>query len=128
MAAEAEIIPIVMNGKGQTLDVGMASRLATVAQRDALRAMHSTCIDPDCDTPFDDCEIHHIKPVKHGGATDLALLAPLCKPSRCHTKYHEGGWTLEIDAERIITVTRPDGTIHYHGPSITRAPNGVAAS
>jgi hypothetical protein len=127
MAAEAEIIPIVLNGKGQALDVGMASRLATSAQRDALRAMHSTCIDPDCDTAFDDCEIHHIQPVKHGGPTDLALLAPLCKPNRCHTKYHEGGWTLEIDTERNITITRPDGTTHYHGPSITRAPNGVAA-
>jgi hypothetical protein len=128
MAAEAEIIPIVLNGKGQALEVGMASRLATVAQRDALRAMHTTCIDPDCNTAFDDCEIHHIQPVKHGGPTDLGLLAPLCKPNRCHTKYHEGGWTLEIDEHRNITITRPDGTTHYHGPSITRAPNGVAAA
>ena len=28
---------------------------------------------------------------------------------------------------RQITITRPDGIIHYHGPSINRAPNGVAA-
>jgi hypothetical protein len=128
LAAEAEIIPIVLNGKGQALDVGIAQRLATQAQRDALRAMYSTCADPDCPTPFDETEAHHIKPVKHGGATDLANLIPLCKKNGCHTKYHEGGWTLEIDTERNITITRPDGTIHYQGPSITRAPNGVAAA
>ena len=127
MAAEADIIPIVLNGTGQALDVGRTQRLATPAQRDALRAMYSTCVDPDCDTAFDECEIHHVDEFAEGGNTDLPRLVPVCKKRGCHTKYHEGGWTLEIDDHRNITITRPDGTIHYQGPSINRAPNGVAA-
>jgi hypothetical protein len=127
MAAEAEIIPIVLNGEGRPLDVGRAQRLATEAQRDALRAMYSTCIDPNCDTPFDECQAHHVDQWNQGGNTNLARLVPLCKRNGCHTKYHEGGWTLEIDEHRNITITRPDGVIHYQAPSINRAPTGVAA-
>ena len=87
--------------------------------------MYTSCVDPDCDTAFDECHVHHVDEFADGGNTDLARLAPVCKTRGCHTKYHEGGWTLEIDDNRHITITRPDGTIHYHGPSINRAPNGV---
>ena len=97
MAAEADIIPIVLNGNGQALDVGRTQRLATPAQRDALRAMYTSCVDPDCDTPFDECHVHHVDEFADGGNTDLANLLPVCKTHGCHTKYHEGGWTLEID-------------------------------
>jgi hypothetical protein len=129
MACRAEIIPIVLDGRGVVLDVGVAQRLATPAQRHALRAMYRSCADPDCDTPFDETEAHHVIPFNQGGATDLANLLPLCKKNGCHTKYHEGGWKLTIDpTTRWITITRPDGITHYHGPSINRAQSGVAAA
>jgi hypothetical protein len=124
LACEAEIIPVVLNGRGEALAVGRGQRLATPAQRAALRAMHRTCIGPNCTVPFDACQIHHVIPWEHGGKTELANLAPLC--SREHHLVHEGGWTLSITPERIATWTRPDGSIHDTGSTIDRAPNGVA--
>jgi hypothetical protein len=41
---------------------------------------------------------------------------------------HEGGWTLTLDPDRTITLIRPDGVIHYHGPSITRRPAPTEAA
>jgi hypothetical protein len=49
IACEAGIIPIVLNGAGQALDVGRERRLATRAQRTALRAQYPTCgMDAGC--------------------------------------------------------------------------------
>ena len=79
LACDAEIIPIVLNSHGEALDVGRAARLATPAQRQALRAMHRTCMYPTCTVPFDDCRIHHIVPWEQGGTTDLDNLGPLCE-------------------------------------------------
>ena len=53
LACEAEIIPVVLNSRGEALAVGRAQRLATPAQRNALRAMHRTCMRPTCTVPFD---------------------------------------------------------------------------
>ena len=36
LACEADIVPVVLNGRGEALDVGRTQRLATPAQRDAL--------------------------------------------------------------------------------------------
>ena len=66
LACRAELIPIVLDGHGRALDVGRGARLATPAQRLALRAMHQTCIHPNCDVAFDDCRIHHIDPLGAG--------------------------------------------------------------
>jgi hypothetical protein len=91
MACEAEIIPIVLGGDGRALDIGRGARLATEPQRQALRAMHRTCIHPGCQVPFDDCRIHHIVPWERGGTTDLSNLAPLCESRKHHHDVHEGG-------------------------------------
>jgi 5-methylcytosine-specific restriction protein A len=49
IACDAGIIPIVLNGQGQPLDVGRERRLATRAQRMALRAQYPTCgMDEGC--------------------------------------------------------------------------------
>ena len=125
MACEAEIIPVVLGGDGRALDIGRAARLATEPQRQALRAMHRTCIQPDCQVPFDECRIDHIIPWENGGRTDLSNLAPLCESCKHHHDVHEGGWTLTMTADRIATWTRPDGTTYWNGPTIDRAPNGI---
>ena len=125
MACEADIIPIVLDGKGLALDVGRAARLATPAQRDALRAMHRTCIGPTCSVGFEDSQIHHVLPWDDDemGPTDLQNLAPLCNEH--HHMVHEGGWTLTLTPDRIATWTRPDGTVYWTGSTIDRAPNGI---
>ena len=106
IACDAGIIPIVLNGAGQPLDVGRERRLATRAQRMALRARYPSCaMDPDCTVPFDDCQIHHIDPWGHGGRTDLDRMCPGC--DQHHHLVHEGGWTL---------TRNPDGTWKLHPP------------
>ena len=106
MACEAGIIPVVLGGDSQPLDVGRERRLATRAQRMALRARYPTCgMDAGCNVPFDDCQIHHVKPWKDGGHTDLDRMCPGC--DHHHHLAHEGGWTLTRD---------PDGTWHLHPP------------
>ncbi len=123
MACEAEIIPILLGSNSQALDIGRGARLATDPQRQALRAMHRTCIHPDCHAPFDECRIHHITPWEHGGATDLSNLAPLCESRKHHHDVHEGGWTLTMTADRIATWNRPDGTTYWTGTTIDRTPH-----
>lgn len=124
MACEADLIPVVLGGDGRVLDVGRSRRLATEAQRTAIAAMHRTCVHPDCDTPVEDCRIHHLVPWSKGGRTDLDDLAPACEPH--HHDVHEGGWTLTMTPDRIATWIRPDGIVHWTGPTIDRRPTTSA--
>jgi hypothetical protein len=125
MACEAEIIPVLLGDDGRALDIGRTARLATEPQRQALRAMHRTCIHPDCVVPFDECRIHHIVPWEHGGATDVSNLAPLCESRKHHHDVHEGGWKLTMTPDRVATWVRPDGTVYWTANTVDRAPNGV---
>ncbi len=97
LACEADIIPVVLDGRSVPIDVGRSKRLATVHQRRALEAHHSTCAVPDCDVPFHRCQIHHIDYWENGGRTDLSNQVPLC--ARHHHAAHEGGWTLSLDPD-----------------------------
>jgi hypothetical protein len=104
LACEAEILPVVLDGRSVPIDVGRSKRLATVHQRRALEAIHPTCAIPDCEVIFEHCNVHHIEYWENGGATDLNNMVPLC--SRHHHAAHEGGWKLKIDPEtREITIT-----------------------
>jgi hypothetical protein len=103
LACDADLIPVVLGGAGQILDVGRSRRLANAAQRAALRLLHPTCAIDWCDKPYDWCHIHHLKPWNEGGATDLDNLVPLC--SKHHHLVHEGGWT---------TQRLPNGAHRFH--------------
>ena len=104
LACEAEILPVVLDGRSVPIDVGRSKRLATVHQRRALEAIHPTCAIPDCEVIFDHCNVHHIAYWENGGATDLNNMIPLC--SRHHHAAHEGGWKLQLDPEtRELSIT-----------------------
>ena len=105
LACEAEIIPLVLDGKSVPLDVGKSKRLATAYQRRALAAVHETCAIDGCSVKFSHCEPHHIEYWENGGATDFNNLVPLC--SRHHHAAHEGGWKLSLNPEtRKLLVQR----------------------
>jgi len=105
LACEAEIIPLVLDGKSVPLDVGKSKRLATAYQRRALAAVHETCAIDGCSVKFSHCEPHHIDYWENGGETDLNNLVPLC--SRHHHAAHEGGWKLRLNPEtRKLLVQR----------------------
>ncbi len=120
LCCDAEVLPVVLNGAGEVLDVGRSVRTATRAQRRALRAMHRTCAHPDCTVTFDACGIHHITPWLRHGNTDIANLLPVCETH--HHLVHEGGWGLTMTPDRTATWTRPDGTHHHTGTITDRAP------
>ncbi len=78
LACGAGILPAVLGGASQPLDLGRTSRLFTEAQRTALATIHDTCAADGCQRPFSWCELHHRQPWSHGGSTDFADAVPLC--------------------------------------------------
>jgi hypothetical protein len=124
LCCEANIVPIVLGGAGEVLDLGRHCRLANRAQRRALRAMYRTCAHPDCEVPIDACRIHHVVYWQHGGRSDLDNMVPLCE--RHHHLVHEGGWTLQLLPDRRTTWKTPDGEIYDASITIDRTPAKAA--
>lgn len=108
MACSAAILPVVLSGRTVPLDVGRGRRLATTEQRHALATVYATCAVDRCGVAFDECHVHHLDPWEDGGATDLANLVPVC--SHHHTRLHQDGWELSLDADRTLTIVFPDGS------------------
>lgn len=102
LACNAGIVPAVMSGPSEVLDLGRARRLHTPAQRRALAVLYDSCAIDTCERPFTWTEIHHPHPWSHGGPTDLTNAAPLC--GHHHRRAHDprfdlrrqpgGGWRL----------------------------------
>jgi len=120
LCCNANLIPVVLDGDGEALDIGRAKRLATPAQRRALTAMHTTCAWPGCRVPIDRCEIHHPDDWLHGGPTNLDNLLPICIGH--HHLIHDEHWQLTLQPHRKLTITRPDGTTHHTGTTTNRRP------
>ena len=93
LAAGAEIIPVVMGGPSEPLDLGIAQRLFTSAQRRALEIRDGGCLWPKCPAPPGWCEAAHIEPWATGGRTDLHNAMLLCPYH--HRRFDSDGWSLE---------------------------------
>ena len=104
---------VVLHAPGR-LDLGRSTRLASPAQRRALRALYPTCAVPGCDVPYDHTKLHHVTWWRNGGRTDLDNLLPVC--SHHHSKIHDAGWDITLGAHRELTIRFPDGTVHNTGP------------
>lgn len=78
LCCDADVIPAVLGGPSEVLDVGRAQRLVTRGIRAALVLRDSGCVFPGCETHPTACEAHHIQPWRDGGCTDLSNLALLC--------------------------------------------------
>lgn len=95
IACDADLIPLVLGGKGEILDIGRAQRLFTPAQRRALVARDKGCAFPDCTMPAPWTEAHHIKFwEKHNGCTSVHNGVLLC--SYHHHLLHDENWKIEI--------------------------------
>lgn len=104
---------VILHAPGQ-LDLGRTTRLASPAQRRALRALYATCAIPGCAVRYSRCKLHHIIWWRNGGRTDLANLLPVC--AHHHTKVHDHGWNLALGPNRELTIRFPDGSIRNTGP------------
>jgi len=91
LACEAGIIPAVLGGPSETLDLGRTERLFTPAQRHALARRDGGCSYPGCTIAPQWTEAHHITHWIHGGPTNLTNGALLC--GRHHTLVHQRGLT-----------------------------------
>ena len=104
-------------GRGDTR--GSSTRLASRAQRSALRGLSRECASPGCGVGYDHCKLHHIIWWRHGGRTDLDNLVPVC--AKHHSNIHHDGWVIELGPNRELTLRLPDGTIHNTGPPTRNA-------
>lgn len=104
---------LVLHAPGR-LDLGRATRLASRAQRRALRGLYSCCAVPGCTVGYDRCKLHHVEWWRNGGRTDLINLLPVC--SKHHTKIHNNGWVVALGPNRDLTLTLPDGQVMTTGP------------
>ena len=105
LACDADLVPVVLGGPSQPLDLGRSRRLASEAQRRAMLARSDHCEWPDCDTRWEWCDAHHLTPWEQGGATDLDQLAWLCRDH--HHEAHEGGWTVTRNANGTLDTQPP---------------------
>jgi hypothetical protein len=109
---------VVLHALGE-LCLGRSTRLASRAQRRALRALYSTCAIPGCSVRYDRCKLHHVTWWRHGGGTDLDNLLPVCAGH--HTKIHDHGWVVTLGDHRELTIQFPDGTVRNTGPPSRKA-------
>ena len=87
LACRAGIIPIVLGGKSQVLDVGRKRRLHTEGMRLAMGVRDGGCTTEGCETPPGLCHAHHDTPWSAGGDTDVKNGRLLCP--RHHRRIHD---------------------------------------
>lgn len=104
LACQAQIIPAVLGGKGEVLDLGRRMRLFSRAQRRALRLRDRRCRAEGCTIPAAWTEAHHLQPWSEGGPTDLANAISLC--SHHHHRIHDRAYRPERLANGDVRFTR----------------------
>jgi hypothetical protein len=101
LACEAVIIPVVLDGTSQPLDVGRTRRFHTTAQRTAIGLRDRTCTEAGCDWPPAMCHVHHDEPWSQGGATNVEKGRLLCP--RHHSYAHNPKYTMKaVNNGRVV--------------------------
>lgn len=90
LACDSEILPAVLGGESELLDLGRTTRTVPKHLRDALAYRDQGCAFPGCDVAEPYCEAHHIKPWQEGGATSLDNLTLLCSHHHGTIEPHPG--------------------------------------
>ncbi|MCY4727992.1 DUF222 domain-containing protein [Nocardioides sp. STR2] len=103
LACNARILPAVLGGRSEILDLGRAQRLFSAAQRRALLLRDRTCRGVGCDVPGTWAEAHHWLPWLQGGLTDVDNAVLLC--AHHHHRAHDADYV----AERL-----PSGDVRFH--------------
>lgn len=104
LACNANLVPAVLGGKGEVLDLGLAERLFSAAQRRAMEIEHPTCRAQGCEVPAAWCEAHHwTTDWCKGGRTDLRDGKLLCPYH--HHRAHDG---------RYLVKHLPDGGVRFN--------------
>jgi hypothetical protein len=94
LACNAGLVPAVLGGASEVLDLGRKRRLHTAPQRAALSVTHDSCAAEGCDRPFAWCEVHHPHAWSDGGETSMANALPLC--GHHHRRAHDSRFTMTL--------------------------------
>jgi Domain of unknown function (DUF222)/HNH endonuclease len=92
LCCDANVIPIVMDGKGQPLDIGRMTRVIPEGIRRAVAARDRGCAH--CGRPPSWCEMHHIVEWENQGPTCVNNCVMLCRA--CHRLIHHAGWHVRL--------------------------------
>ena len=104
LACTAGILPAVLGGRGEVLDLGRSRRLFSHAQRKALAIRDRGCRAEGCEIPAAWCEAHHAAaPWSRQGRTDLKDGLLLC--SFHHHRAHDAA----MRTDRL-----PDGRVRFN--------------
>ncbi len=93
-ACDAKIIPVVLGGRSEPLDVGRALRTVPLSVRRALVARDRGCVFPGCDRPPGMCQAHHCRHWIDNGETSVENCVLLCEAHHRHV--HHTGWEILI--------------------------------
>jgi hypothetical protein len=116
LCCDAEIIPIVMAGTSQVLDVGRQMRLASAAIWKALVARDKHCRFKNCQRPPVMCHAHHLTHWINGGPTALDNMVLLC--GHHHRLIHAEPWEIRATAPSAYEFIPPKWTArHETGPA-----------
>jgi hypothetical protein len=119
LAGDAGIIPQVLGGPSEVLDLGREVRVFTRAQRLALVERDGGCAK--CHAPPEHCEAHHIRWWDRGGGSDLSNGVMLC--TRCHHDIHRQGWGIQVRKGTVHFIPPP-----HIDPARRPRPGGLAAT
>jgi Domain of unknown function (DUF222) len=99
IACDCKLIPVMLGGDSEPLDVGRVMRTVPVGIRRALMARDGGCSFPGCDRPPGLCEAHHARHWIDGGETSVQNCCLLC-PAH-HHQVHQQGWDITIRGGRV---------------------------
>ena len=95
LAADANLIPMVLGRDSEVLDLGRSKRLFSPAQKHALAERDGGCAWTGCPHPPAYAQAHHIRWWDRDvGPTDLDNGILLC--SNHHHRIHQDGWAISV--------------------------------
>ncbi len=103
LACDAKIIPAVLDGKSQVLDLGRGKRYANEAQRIVKTIEAGGCEIDGCDAPPGITHLHHNERWADGGQTNIDDLIMICPWH--HTRAHD---------QRYNMTKLPTGKYTFH--------------
>jgi hypothetical protein len=104
-ACDAGIIPAVLGGASEILDLGRATPTWNRAQRRAAALRDQGCVFTRCQAPLSRCQLHHLEFwAAHYGPTDHKNGAYVC-PFH-HWLVHHTPWTITRNSDGKIEIRR----------------------
>lgn len=94
LACNAGIVPVVLGGRSEPMDIGRKTRTFPAAIRRMLVARDKGCAFPGCDRPPKHCDAHHVQHWADGGPTSVSNAVLLCRHH--HTLIHHSDWQVAM--------------------------------